>query len=281
MSFFAYAPYQSGVTSSKAESGIYEWRVSNGANSHKGLKAVYQVGTDVLNHQDLVLAQAVDQTSEDDPVQLKFKHALAKVGFKVYGWDEANGDKKTTVTINGISLTTELEIGMIDFTTGEWEFCGETGNTTSFILSGELLQNTTFTGADKQGVQVNSEDGYIMALPNFSYGGAFDPYTVVVDYTVTTVDNSLAEGSVSVRNKIYKGFRPNFQAGKAYTIALHLGLDGNGGGGGGDDPDYPDPVDPNPGEGGDPTPGGNGGSITLTATVSDWDDPSTETEVKF
>lgn len=88
MSFFAYAPYQSGVTSSKTDSGIYEWRVSNGANSHKGLKAVYQVGTDVLNHQDLVLAQAVDQTSEDDPVQLKFKHALAKGGGSGGGGDD-------------------------------------------------------------------------------------------------------------------------------------------------------------------------------------------------
>ncbi|MCC8176643.1 MAG: fimbrillin family protein [Bacteroidales bacterium] len=280
VSFLAYAPYQSSVITDPTQSGITAFQINNGANGVTGMKLAYQVGTDVLGHKDLVFAQAFDQSSSNSTVNLKFRHALAKVGFKVYGWEKTK-DPNTTVTINGISLSNTLNAASLNLAEGKMEFAGETGDTYGYILKGDLLQNTEINGGDEQGKQLNTDEAYIMALPDFAFTGKSDCYCVVVDYTVTTFDSSLADGKVEIRNKVYRKFRPGFESGKAYTIGIHLGLDGGSGGGDDDDPDDPDPVDPNPGNGGEPTPGGDGGYVKFSATVSDWDDASSETTVNM
>lgn len=276
ISFLAYAPYQKSVTTGRANTGITYFDISDDE-----MRLIYRIGTDVKEHQDLLVAQALDQTSDNQTVNLKFSHALAKVGFKVYCWENIS-DKNSYVLINGISLSTALELGALNLKSGKMEFAGETGETTGFILTGDLLQNREICGIDHQGKQLNADDAYIMVMPDFNFAGEPDPYCVVVDYTVVTIDNNVAGGEVQTRSKVYKYIRPCFEAGKSYTLAIHLGLDGGGnGGGGGDDPNYPEPVDPNPGDGGDPTPGGNGGYVTFSATVNDWDNTGDDMDVEL
>ncbi len=264
VSFVAYAPYQSGNVMSVAETG-YHIALPPGSTGD-GTILTYHIGTDVTKQKDVLVARARDQTNEAGTVNFEFKHALSRVAFYVHGWNYTT-ENTTVVQIHGISLSTKSHTGYLNLDEGC--FSGTLGeSTTGFVLNGDLLQNTKVTVRD-QGQRLNTDDAYIMMLPDLEEG---QRYCVCVDYTVSTVDTALASGGISIRNKAYVYIAPKFEAGKSYNLMLELGFDNNNPGIGDTEqqPDDPDPVDPNPGDGPDPEPAGNGSLINFTATVSDW-----------
>ena len=223
VSFFAYAPYAAGKT----------WAEGN--------KIAYTVENDVKKQVDLLFcAGQTDKTKQNitDKVSFEFKHALARIGFSVaYAVDQtaAGGklDDKTTITINKVVLrkkgaTTETEgvfckSGNLTLTAADADAAwADKKDAQAFTLvsggngnfKANVLNNTT-SKID----QLNADDSYVMIIPQST------EFEVYVEYTVTTTDSSLTDNKSEITNKITTAVNTiNFQANKAYTLDLVLGM---------------------------------------------------------
>ena len=225
VSFFAYAPWQENI-------GTSNITLNTGAASLD-----FKVPTDVTKQTDLTWSssECMDETKQSisGKVEFLFKHALARIDFTLQaavdqipaGGTIADG---TTITLNKIVLGTETNgfytNGTLDLTkaTATWfgsSLIGRQAFTllpANFVTDSNVLDNTHNTQANL----IDPDGGdYIMIIPQKKKN-----LSVYVEYTVKTVSVGGTDDSI-IENKITTVIPSiDFQAGKAYTLNLVLGM---------------------------------------------------------
>lgn len=196
--FLAYAPYVKNTT--LTDSGIN-----------------FTVEQNAANQKDLLWANATSLTKENKTVTFNFKHALAKIGYKVQLKDDYTG---TTIKLNKITLagsadgtskTAFYKERIINLSTGAW-----TPSTSDEKLNFEWFTNTD--GTKLTTTPTDNADNYLFVIPQNFSAPATDQLYVIVDYTITYSDNT------TVKTKVCKQLEKEFLQGKAYTINLTIGL---------------------------------------------------------
>ena len=235
LSFFAYSPFDNDDNIDKYIEHSY---TSTGKYGQPLL--TYTIPNEVSNHQDILFAPISQNTeitkdsnlnSDKSTVKFHFFHALSRIGFAV----KAAADyTEATITVNSITLTgkiknngtmnlytatanietgTQGQQGYIEARNNPGWNLTDQNNNISYVLSG---LTTTANNSEFTSIGTN----YIMIFPQ-----SFDAsdLTIAVDYTVTysqpqsvSINNSV---SVQNTNAI------TFNAGKAYTFNLSIGLD--------------------------------------------------------
>lgn len=229
VSFFAYAPYDANYALN--DDSTIDFTVENTVTSQ----------TDLLWNK----TQQVDVTKQNiaGKVRFDFAHALSRIGFTVQcaadqvdaGGNIAQG---TTVTVEKVILSGEAhkyEAGAkvtepaagafyqsgklnLNSTTAAWS--NQTG-AQAFTLVADNFKTVTLDSTNNTQQSLNKDDSYLMVIPqNF----AADQLYVYVQYKVTTTDGKDATNSSEITNYISTPVAIDFQAGKAYTLNLVLGL---------------------------------------------------------
>jgi len=201
-------------------------------------------------------------------VAFNFKHALAKLGLKVVGaFDAVSGgtkDANTKITVASVTIegkgfkkTAVLNLNNTTADAPLWEAVDGAGNIELSVKDDNLNSKIKDSGKDEaqtvDGVTETAQDllnsdatsaqKAFMIIPSSETDKSLK---VTIDYYVNTTDASLSKGYSRVENKITKtitGFAP--EAGKNYTLLLSLGMT----------------------------------SVKVSATVTDWDDKTTSTQV--
>lgn len=244
VSFFAYAPYNADA------------KVKNATDNGFTLEG-FTVTDVVKNHKDLLYVKD-DQTLNlerpevTDKVTFNFAHALARIGFSAtFKVDDqtATGtglDDNTKITINRVTLSSANSTDKLFYSSGDlkvakgtsgfsinWDnFSVEGNRIASFTLNteqsnfgteGNILQ-TKDDPKKSEIKQLNGDDSFIMIIPQ---NLETTDITITVEYDVETTDAKLTDTDSKsiITNTIsntLKGF--NFEAGKAYTYNLILGL---------------------------------------------------------
>ena len=196
--FLAYAPYVKNTTLTDS-------------------KINFTVEQNAANQKDLLWANATSLTKENKTVTFNFKHALAKIGYKVQLKDDYTG---TTIKLNKITLagsadgtskTAFYKERIINLSTGAW-----TPSTSDEKLNFEWFTNTD--GTKLTTTPTDNADNYLFVIPQNFSALATDQLYVIVDYTITYSDNT------TVKTKVCKQLEKEFLQGKAYTINLTIGL---------------------------------------------------------
>lgn len=225
VSFFAYAPWQENVGN------------SNITLNQDAASLDFKVQNDITKQTDLTWSatEHMDETKQSigDKVDFLFKHALARIDFTLQaavdqtaaGGTIAEG---TTITLNKIVLGTETNgfytNGTLDLTkpTATWLGSTLTGcqtftlDTDNFVPNSNVLDKANNDQANL--IDANGDD-YIMIIPQKK-----ENLSVYVEYTVKTVSNDGKDNS-TIENKITTPISSiDFQAGKAYTLNLVLGM---------------------------------------------------------
>ena len=225
LSFFAYAPYNSGYS----------------PNSTTGDPILsFTVPNEVTNQIDLVVADATDmkdltKQSVNGKVSFDFKHVLSRVGFDVEAvidqTNEADGvnpdtDSQNNAIADGTVITVqEVELygnfntsANINLNSSAWS--NGTTESVSYKLmgtSGDFTDVANSVSISK--AQLNKDSEYMMLIP------VETNIKIRVKYTVTTTDFSLDGGNSEIVNDITSAEIPfTFVQGKAYDFVLHLGL---------------------------------------------------------
>lgn len=200
--FLAYAPYV-GKTSLKNNTSID-----------------FTVEGDVAKQKDLLWANAKNQTkakNSGEKVKFTFKHALAKIGYKV---TTSAHDAGTTIKLNKITLagsateptkTAFYKKGTINLSTGEWE-----PSTSDEKQNFEWFTNTSGTVVTTKAAD-NDSGNYLFVIPQKFSAPATDELYVIVEYTIQT-------GTTAMKSIVSSRITKDFVQGKAYTINLSLGL---------------------------------------------------------
>lgn len=241
VSFFAYAPYNA-----NASVGSY---TTNGFTL-----TGFTVTDNVKTHQDLLYVKDnktlnLERPKVTDKVTFNFAHALARIGFsatfKVDDKENGTGlDDNTKITINRVALSSANGTDKLFYSSGDLSVTKETSgfkinwnnysgndqriasftlNTTknNFGTEGNVLQTKVDPKTSKIN-QLNGNDSFIMIIPQ---NLTETDITITVEYEVETTDTNLPDNKSTITNTIsntLKGF--NFEAGKAYTYNLILGL---------------------------------------------------------
>lgn len=206
--FLAYAPYGSGT------------KLTN----NKDLD--FTVNSDVTKQIDLLWANAANQTkannSGKNKVNFTFKHALAKIGYSV---TSTNNDASTTITVTSIKLVgSENEStnafykkGTIDLSKAD----NKANDLWTTASSNDTKQNFTLLSSAQTLSTKYEPTDYLFVIPQDFSGTTTDQLYVVVEYTVTTTDNS---NNIEIKNKVSQKIPKDFKQGKAYMINLKIGL---------------------------------------------------------
>lgn len=295
LSFFAYAPY---VTPTNNKTGAIDGATDGitaltGNEATSDPKVTYVVASTPEKSVDLLWGVVPDGTTTwsnvtgtdvtvtpgkpylnlikpktGQKVDFNFKHALAKLGLKVVGaFDEVSGgtkDANTKITVASVTIegkgfkkTAVLNLNNTTANAPLWEavdkaediklsVSGDNLNTKikdSGSDEAQTVDGVTETAQDLLNSDANSAQKAFMIIPSTEEGKSLK---VTIDYYVNTTDASLSKGYSRVENKITKtitGFAP--EAGKNYTLLLSLGMT----------------------------------SVKVSATVTDWDEKTTSTQV--
>lgn len=218
VTFLAYAPWVKGKTIVKNAEVYFE--VEN------SIKAQTDLVWNTENHID------AKKDKLNGNVNFKFNHALARIGLKLEAAVDkvdAGGrlDKNTTITVNSVKLSENFyKSGSLDLTkrTATWnDLSGEQG----FVFGSDNFQNNEIKEASHiSAQQLNKDDSYLMVIPQ-NFWPADTGFNVTVDYNVETKDESndgTGGGDSDVKNTITRKVRLNLQAGNAYTLKLHIGM---------------------------------------------------------
>lgn len=237
LSFFAYAPYSEQLNGNIALADGF----NNTSTSAPALK--YTLAANLADHVDLLWAEPVkNKTNQDillnnpDQVKFNFKHALSRIGFKAVAVideinDDATGeedtkdphgkevDSKTTITIDKIVLTGKFhQGGTISLIDGTWT--KDAIDAEIYTWETAQLLNVPVTKTKK--VVINN-DSYLTVIPQAL--DANQDLQITVTYTVTTVDDALAEKKSVVQSTVTSDpFDFEFTQGYAYNFVLHIGL---------------------------------------------------------
>lgn len=218
---WTYSPLKYWPTDGHVDFLAYAPRVDN--KQLKGSSIDFTVESDAANQKDLLWANATSQTKANKTVTFNFKHALAKIGYKV----QLNGDYTgTTIKLNKITLAGSndgkgtnkafYKTGTIDLS-----YTSTTSSTTKLWTPSEEKQDFEWFSGDEQLSKTpaveNPTTKYLFVIPqNFKTGT--DQLYVIVEYTITYSDNT------TVKTKVCKQLEKEFLQGKAYTINLTIGL---------------------------------------------------------
>lgn len=225
VSFFAYAPWQENTASSNIT-------LNAGAASLD-----FKVPNDVTEQTDLTWSSSehMDETKQSisGQVEFLFKHALARIDFTLQAavdQNDAGGTiaEGTTITLNKIVLGTETNgfytNGTLDLTkaTATWFGSSLTGRQAFTLLPANFVTGSNVLDkTDNAQANLIDPDGddYIMIIPQKK-----ENLSVYVEYTVNTVSVGGTDNS-RIENKITTVIPSiDFQAGKAYTLNLVLGM---------------------------------------------------------
>jgi len=243
VSFFAYAPFD-------PNAGVPVISDGSAAGSKK-VTIDFIVANDDDQQKDLLwnnkngIGESIDvnkQNISTGVVTFNFAHALSRIGFSVQGAVDqldAGGEiaSGTKITVNEVILSGEAhkyekgvvtkpaagafyESGTLNLNsaTADWS---NTQGEQKFTLDSNDLEAVVLSGSQKDAKRLNKEDSYLMVIPqNF----AQDQLYVYVEYTVTTEDSNLEGEKSEITNYISKSIPINFEAGKAYTLNLVLGM---------------------------------------------------------
>lgn len=209
INFLAYAPY----AAKTALNTTLEGKMTSCIN--------FTVVNKVTDQKDLLWANAKDQTkannSGNKKVELTFKHALAKIGYKVKTSASYEG---TTIKLNKITLagsateptkTAFYKEGTINLSTGAW-----TPSTSEEKQNFEWFTNTSGTEVTTEAAD-NEPGNYLFVIPQKFSTPATDELYVIVEYTIQT-------GTTAMKSIVSSKITKDFEQGKAYTINLSLGL---------------------------------------------------------
>ena len=229
ISFYAYGPYDHLIDG--ASNAI---SVATPADSKPVL--TYTVAPDFTQHMDVLFTPAQeDQTKTDGVVDMTFYHALSRVGFKVY----SAANYSSTIVLNGVTLSGKfytsgkMDLGTADIDTYDDDSNPSTAevfesvkdnwsnqttpddNVTFSYFSGTQTVSYATSATNATAVDNDSDDEtaaqYLMILPQTF--GTGNKITLTASYTVDGVANTVS-----------KDMEFTFEAGKAYTFAIKIGL---------------------------------------------------------
>ncbi len=230
ISFYAYGPYDSANDNAIAIAT---------ADTKKPV-LTYTVDADITKHMDVLFAPAQENFTKPAPgdkVNMKFYHALSRIGFKVNTAADYSTDgvtiTLTNVTLNGkfyTSAAMDLGTAGINTTGTPAVFSSVKDNWTSQVtpdasVSFEYFNNsqvvsykanTDASTTDDDPVDVNRSNGYyIMVIPQ-EFADT-DKIELSVSYDLTDATSS------TISNTVTKAINFDFEAGKAYTFLITIG----------------------------------------------------------
>lgn len=238
VSFFAYAPFAAVDDTNKdtGETGktVGITKVTGNETTCNTQKPTitYVVATNPAQSVDFMYNDTdhIDMTKQGvtAKVDFNFKHALTRLGFTVEGvFDEtAPGDKdvdaQTKIFIKSLSVTKTGGVatgGTFDLMTKTWT---PAGTTAPLAVSAANVPDALKSGAGVTTTKVNllNDGEYFMLLPD----SAAADYNINIVYDVVTTDTWLKDQKSTVTNNITKKASIKLEQGKAYTIALQLGM---------------------------------------------------------
>ncbi|MCM1033517.1 MAG: fimbrillin family protein [Odoribacter sp.] len=253
VSFFAYAPY----IETPGATGITAFT----ANTAEGdPKLSFKMDEDVDKQVDLLYsnnAMDIRKQAIAEKVNLRFKHALSRIGFKrvavVDEFNEENGNNddnlnsnsngtpsynqhsfkltdKSTVVINSVSISSSDfgDSGDLNLRTGEWEnYVAKSHTYTLTAENGDFINNTLTPDDATTVKRLTNDDKYLMVMPTpviDENSNEEIPVMVTVNFDVITEDPKLAEGESKITSEVTAPFKFAFKAGKSYNFVLHIGL---------------------------------------------------------
>lgn len=231
ISFYAYGPYDDPTNG--ASNAI---SVATAASSKPVL--TYTVATDFTQHMDVLFTPAQeDQTKTDGVVDMTFYHALSRVGFKVYS---AANYGSTPIVLTGVTLTGkfytdgEMNLGTADITTYDHDSNAETPNVFKNVNNNWTNQTTpvnnvtfSYLTAGNQTVSYASSATAATAVDNDSNNSNDAQYLMIIPQTFEDDNKITLTASYTVdglANTVSKDMEFTFEAGKAYTFAIKIGL---------------------------------------------------------
>mgnify|MGYP000080446911 CR=1 FL=1 len=208
--FLAYAPYDS----------QYKNQVSN-----DNQKLNFTVKSSIEDQKDLLWANAVGQTQDNNPVKFTFNHALSRLGYTVKLKENCSDD--VTITLESITLAgADNETTPVFYTSGTIDLSrpNNDANLWSNCVGQQKFDwfsgNYQVKSSTESHPNVNREEDkdYLFVIPqNFKTGT--DKLYVIVKYEIKYNDIPGA----TVTNTVNKELPYNFEQGKAYTINLTIG----------------------------------------------------------
>lgn len=190
----------------------------------------FTVEGEAANQTDLLWANAKDQTkannSGNKKVELTFKHALAKIGYKV----KLNKDySNATITLKKITLAGSADEKTSAFYTEGTIDLSQTSSTGLWTPSSTVAKQNFKWFSSTQDLSTtdypNPATDYLFVIPqDFSHAnGKTDDLYVIVGYTIKYTNHE--NGTISEMNyTVSSNIEKNFEQGKAYTINLNIGL---------------------------------------------------------
>lgn len=239
VSFFAYAPV---VTATDKTTGATANTVGitavTGNDTAGDPKVTYVVAEDPSQSVDFLYNNTahLDMTKQGvgAKVDFNFQHALTRLGIIVQGvFDKTSApsaddvDGNTKIYIESLNITTTANIakkGVFNLNTKTW---GSKEGTATLAIGSNIPDElkSPNDGVTKEETSLikkdaNNNDQYFMFIPD----AAAQEYNFNIVYKVITTDENLSTGSSEITNNITKKASIKFEAGKAYTIKLELGM---------------------------------------------------------
>ncbi len=225
VSFFAYAP--------KADSHISNISGNNVAGDPT---MTFSIDTAIVRQIDFLVADPMTNLTKQQvggKVSFNFKHALSRIGLKVQAVvdfvnPDADGDDdddntssqldtNTTITINEVKLIGDFaKSGSVNLNTRAWTLSSQ--HDTAFVWKSANMVPSVRSHVTSEIQDLVSDGNYLMIFP------ATMNCKLMVDYTVSTNDSALQNCSVMNNVVLSSPFPYTFDAGKAYSINIHIGL---------------------------------------------------------
>lgn len=238
LSFYAYAPYNSGITTDVTSNPRL---ILNG--DYNGPALQYKMPAALADGVDLCWGQEnggilapVNKTKPavGDKIKFNFKHALSRLGFNIQVFNDEATDgtghvdgttaspikSGTTIKVQSLKLIGNFATsGILSLYDGKWD--APIANTAEYELNG-VLNPTISAGLKDSDAKTEiplfeDENTYVLMIP----GGTFK---IQITYDVETIDPNLPDGKSVVRNTITSDQAFKAQAGVATNYHLNLGM---------------------------------------------------------
>lgn len=224
----------------------------------------YTVANDAKTQQDVVMTYAANQTQpgNNNPLELKFHHALSQINFVI----KTKGNSNLNVKVNSVSMKNVFMKGDIAYNlaaTAMPYFTISNASTSGNPINTPTTPITVDAGTDASVNPASTPISGMFLLPQtltcWTYAA-----TKSVDMTGTYINiNGALSGATQYEGNIAIPITTDkWMPGYSYTYTILFG-EGGSTGGGGYNPDKPDPDDPN-------KPQQILVPIVINVTVDDW-----------
>lgn len=216
LTFAAYSPADASGTFAMTETGL---KISN-----------FSVDADASKHYDLLFSDlTIDQKSDDyddtnntyDGVDIKFKHALSSIRFKVK--TKADYSKSVKITLTGINISGVHNQGSFEQNGPTWYVAENNGYITSPYVAYPNSENATEeVKYNNNSSEEPSAHNDIILLPQ----GLSENAKITVSYTMEVQDNDNATAAIPQTTTVnINTLTENWEIGKRYTYTIIFGLD--------------------------------------------------------